>query len=161
MDSKLLEIKAALTLFFTVVGTFLGWKGILALIWFCVMCLDYLTGSMAAKKNGEWDSSVARAGLWHKGGMIAVILVATITDAVLTIVALQMPVLNIAWPGLLLPLVLVWYIITELGSILENSIKMGAVVPEWLARGLKITAEALDKAGNDAVDNMPEGHQEE
>jgi phage-related holin len=57
--------------------------------------------------------------------------------------------------------VLVWYIITELGSILENSIKMGAVVPEWLARGLKITAEALDKAGNDAVDNMPEGHQEE
>ena len=38
----------------------------------------------------------------------------------------NIPVLNITWPGMILPLVLAWYIITELGSILENAIKLGA-----------------------------------
>lgn len=154
METKMLEIKGAITAFFSVLGLFLGWKGVLAICWLIAMALDYVTGSVAARKNGEWDSARAREGLAHKGGMIAVVLVALLTDAALAIVAMQLPILNVTWPGLLLPLVLVWYIITELGSILENAVKLGATVPEWLTRGLKITLENVDKAGEGAADKL-------
>ena len=154
MEAKAIEIKAALTAFFAVAGTFLGWKGILLLIWATAMVLDYISGSLAAHKNGEWDSSIAREGLHHKGGMILVVLVAMLFDGCLALVAMKIPALHMTWPGVIFPIVLVWYIITELGSVLENSIKMGAPCPEWLAKGLAITLKKVDDAGNGAVSNL-------
>lgn len=151
---KALEIKAAITATLGVAGTFLGWKGILLLIWVCAMVLDYITGSAAAHKNGEWDSGVAREGLFHKGGMLGVVLLSMLFDACLAIVAIRLPVLHVSWPGVIFPVVLVWYIITEAGSILENAIKMGAPAPEWLAKGLKITLQAVDKAGDEAMSKL-------
>jgi phage-related holin len=43
------------------------------------------------------------------------------------------------------PVVLTWYIITELGSIIENAGKMGAPVPEWLKKSLKQYKDTIDK----------------
>jgi toxin secretion/phage lysis holin len=154
METKALEIKAAITGFFGVIGLFVGWKGALLLIWVAAMVLDYVTGSMAARLNGEWDSSVARAGLWHKGGMIAAVLVAMLFDACCALVAIHIPVLHMTWPGIVYPVVLVWYIITELGSILENSIKMGGPCPPWLAKGLKVTLDTVNKAGEETVSKL-------
>ncbi len=154
MESKALEIKAAITAFFAMTGTFLGWKGVMLLIWVAVMVLDYISGSLAAHKNGEWDSTKAREGLHHKGGMILVVMVAMLFDACLALVAVNIPVLHMTWPGVIFPVVLVWYIITEAGSILENSIKMGATVPEWLAKGLKITLKTVDDAGKGAIEKL-------
>ena len=57
---------------------------------------------------------------------------AAITDGIMLVICGNLPVLNIAWPGLILPLMLAWYILTELGSILENAIKLGANPPAWL-----------------------------
>lgn len=154
MESKALELKLAITATLGVAGTFLGWKALLLLIWVCSMVLDYITGSAAAHKNGEWDSGKAREGLFHKGGMIAVVLLAMLFDACLALVAINLPVLHMTWPGVIFPVVLMWYIITEAGSILENAIKMGAPAPEWLAKGLKITLKAVDKAGDEAVSKL-------
>ena len=154
MEERMLEIKGALTAFFALAGTFLGWKGTLLLIWVGAMVLDYLSGSLAAHKNHEWDSTRAREGLSHKGGMILVVLTAMLFDACLALVAIRLPVLHISWPGVIFPVVLAWYIITEAGSVLENSIKMGAPVPEWLAKGLKITLKTVDRAGKNTVDRL-------
>lgn len=121
------------------------------ILWAVVMVLDYFTGTLAALRNHAWDSEVAREGLWHKGGMIFVIGVAALFDlAVQTLV--QNVGVELPFSTLILPIVLGWYIITELGSILENAIKMGAEnVPKWLLKGLKITTVLLDKAGDKAV----------
>ena len=156
MESKMLEIKAAATAFFALTGTFLGWKGVLLLIWAAAMVLDYISGTMAARKNSEWNSARAREGLFHKGGMILSVLVAMLFDACLALVAINVPGLNMTWPGVIFPVVLAWYILTELGSIMENSIKLGASVPEWLTKGLKISAETIGKAGQSAVDKLEE-----
>jgi toxin secretion/phage lysis holin len=151
MNDKLVATKAAIAAFFTAVGTFLGWKGIMAIVWVTAMALDYISGTAAACKAGAWCSATARQGLWHKGGMIIVVIVALIADAVMLLIGSHLP-LGLTWPGIILPLVLAWYIITELGSILENAVKLGAAVPTWLTKLLKASLQAVDKAG----EAMPE-----
>ena len=147
MEDNLMSFKAAIAAFFTALGAFLGWQGIMALVWVIVMALDYLTGTMAACHDGEWSSTTAREGLWHKGGMIFVVIVSAIADCIMSIICANLP-LTMVWPCLILPLVLAWYIITELGSILENAVKMGAPAPEWLVKLLKASMNAVESAGD-------------
>ena len=146
MDEKLTAIKGAMAAFCMSLGAFLGWQGIMALVWVAAMGLDYLSGSMAACRAGQWSSAAAREGLWHKGGMILVVVVAAAADGVMTVLCTNLP-LKMDWPGAVLPLVLGWYILTELGSILENAVKMGAVVPQWLVKLLKAGRDAVDAKG--------------
>ena len=50
---------------------------------------------------------------------------------------------------LLTPIVLTWYITTELGSILENAAEMGAPVPPVLREILEKVHKASGKADSD------------
>lgn len=152
MEEKLVTIKAAIAAVFTTIGAFLGWKGIMALVWVALMLLDYLSGSLAARKTGTWKSSVARDGFLHKGGMILVVLVALLADVVMSIALPHIPILGISWPDVLFPMVLAWYIITELGSILENAVKMGANVPSWLVNLFNASLKAVEKVGEEILD---------
>ena len=61
-----------------------GWLGWLVLTWAACMALDWVSGSAAAASRGAWSSAAARAGIWHKAGMVVVVLVCALTDAVLT-----------------------------------------------------------------------------
>lgn len=148
MDHELLAWKAAVAAFFGVLGDFLGWKGVMLVILVILMAMDYLSGTLQAKKNGTWSSKIAREGLFHKGGIILVVSGALLADLMF---AFAIPVIPIGAgfqnPGLFLPLVLAWYIITELGSVLENSVKMGAPVPAWFKKAIAKAGEAVDKAG--------------
>lgn len=154
MEDNLMGFKAALAAFFTTLGAFLGWQGIMAFVWVLVMALDYITGSLAACKRGEWCSAVAREGLWHKAGMIVAVIVAAIADVVLAVICANIPI-GFQWPVVVLPLVLAWYIVTELGSILENAVKMGAQIPEWLVKLLKASLSMVDGAGEEAAELKP------
>lgn len=147
MNENLVTVKTAIVAFCTALGAFLGWKGVMLISWIAVMILDYITGTLAACKEGQWSSAIAREGLWHKGGMIAVVAVSAIADAVMVIIVEYVPI-GIQWPGIILPMVLAWYIITELGSILENAVKMGANVPAWLVKLLKASANLVESAGD-------------
>ena len=144
-----------------------GWLGWLVVAWAVCMVLDWLSGSAAAASRGEWSSAVARAGIWHKAGMLVVVVVAALTDAVLSIAVANLPGLGLTYSSLILPVVLVWYIFTELGSIAENAAEMGANVPEWLLKLLAAGKSAADKsAGSITVnaeknaDGSPIGHLE-
>ena len=152
MSENMVSAKAALVATLTAMGAFLGWKGVMLLAWVAVMLLDYLSGTMAACKEGQWCSATARQGLWHKGGMILVVTVSAIADVVMVVIAEYMP-LGIRWPGIVLPLVLAWYILTELGSILENAVKLGANVPDWLVKLLKTGVEMMDAAGETILES--------
>lgn len=146
MKETMLGYKAALVVAISTMGELLGWKGILMVAWVAAMAMDYLSGTMAACKEGKWSSAVARQGLWHKGGMILVVAVSGMADIVMMILCDHIPV-TITWPGLILPLVLGWYLLTELGSVLENAVRLGANVPQWLVKLLEAGAKALEKTG--------------
>ena len=45
------------------------------------------------------------------------------------------------------PVVAVWYIFTELGSITENAAKLGAPIPGWLKKMLSSLRDAADENG--------------
>ena len=141
-----LAVKAAIVGIFGAFGAAFGWLGWLVLAWIGCIVVDYISGSSAAMKAGQWSSAQARAGIWHKAGMIVVVIVAALADAVLGMVAAEVPGLPIDYTVLLLPMVLVWYILTELGSILENAAAMGAPVPEFLVNILAAAKEKVEVA---------------
>ena len=134
-NNGFLTIKALIA---AVCGAFtaaFGWLGWLIVAW-------------VAASKGEWSSAAARAGIWHKLGMIVVVLVAALTDAVLSIAVANIPVLGITYESLILPVVLVWYIFTELGSIAENAAALGAPVPEGLLKLLAVGKDAAENRKN-------------
>ena len=107
--------------------------------------MDYVSGTAAARRNGEWSSEIARDGLWHKLGEIFAVLVAALCDIALGIILKSAPFdLPFEFTTLVTPIVLLWYIITELGSILENAGKMGAPLPKWLKKMLKQYKDTID-----------------
>lgn len=56
----------------------------------------------------------------------------------------QMPDIGFNWPGVVFPVTMVWYILTGLGSILENAEKLGAPVPKWLVKMLAVSLTAVE-----------------
>lgn len=147
-ENSMQELKAALTV---VCGSFtavFGWMGWLVLGWVCCMALDFLTGCMAAGKNGKWKSQIAREGLWHKAGMIVAVGAAAGTDGVLYILLENIPAVTLpfSYTVLVCPLVLVWYILTELGSITENAAALGAPLPAFLVRILEQLHTAVEES---------------
>lgn len=153
MKEKITAAKGAATAMMTALAAALGWKGALAAVWVVAMALDYLSGTAAACKGGDWASAKAREGLWHKGGMLLVVLVAALTDVAVAMAAARLGI-GSGWAGLVLPLVLAWYIITELGSVLENAVKLGAKVPGWLVKLLRSGQQALEEAGEKSREKL-------
>ena len=125
-----------------------GWFGWLVLIWIGCMVVDYVSGSLASIKAKEWNSARAREGLWHKGGMIITVIVAGIADVLIGLL-LHMDGMRLPfnYSVLLCPIVLAWYTLTELGSILENAALLGSRVPRWLPNWMKVVADAMEKTG--------------
>lgn len=145
------EFKLALTgAVWALLGA-LGWQGVLLLAWVLLMCLDYASGWMAAKKTRTWKSEKARDGIMHKGGMVLVVAAAGLADAVLWVAWEQVGLMNVEWPWLVLALTLIWYCLTEIGSILENAGKMGAPVPEWFAATLDAGLHIVDSKGEEVA----------
>ena len=124
------------------------------LAWVALMALDYLSGTLAARHNGTWQSAMAREGIFHKAGMILVVIVSMIADFVIAMVCNYLPydVVNFHWPIVIFPLVTMWYIITEIGSIIENAMAMGAKVPAWLPKLLNATLKVVENVGENALD---------
>ena len=139
-----------------------GWMGWLVLAWVACMALDYATGSAAALRAGEWSSKVARDGLWHKLGSVVAVLVAAILDGVIRLVLENIPTLELPFEYTVFVsvLVLVWYILTELGSIIENAGALGAPIPGWLAAAIQVLGSSVDKAGEAVTGEQDDSNSE-
>lgn len=123
-----------------------GWVGWLMVAFVLCMVVDYITGSCAAAKAGQWSSHAARDGLWHKAGMIAGVLVAAGLDFVIHLLLTHIPAIALPfeYKTLVAPIVVCWYILTELGSIVENAAALGAPIPSFLRKALEVLTAKLD-----------------
>lgn len=152
MGSNITVPQAAIAGVLAAVGVAWSKIGWLIALWAACTALDFVSGWLAAWRAGKWSSRIAHEGIWHKAGMLVIVLVAMLFDLVLReiirVVDIQLPIEGV----LVTPLVLSWYAVTELGSIVENAVRMGAQnVPVWLRKGLGIASDAVDKAGETAA----------
>ena len=150
MTENINSFKAAVAAVVAALTALWGWYGWFVCLLALCMLLDYITGSAAAMKARDWSSQTAREGLWHKGGCIAVVLIAGVLDLGIGVIVANLPGLTmpISYSVLVCPLVLVWYILTEVGSIVENAGKMGAPIPPWLRKAVSALKSGVDKTGD-------------
>ena len=127
-----------------------GWFGWVVVAWVVCMIIDYATGSAAALRAGEWSSKSARDGIWHKLGSVVAVIVAAILDTVIGHLLGNVPGVELpfTYTVLLCPLVVIWYILTEAGSIIENAGALGAPIPAWLARTIAAFQSKVDETAD-------------
>lgn len=159
MAEKLNDLRAGFALALGAVSAALGWFGWLMVLYAICMAADWITGSAAAMYNGEWSSGKARAGIWHKVGSVIIVMVAAGADLLIGLIINHLPgiVLPFTYSVMLCPIVTVWYIAAELGSIAENAVRLGAPRPKFLSRILAVIEDAVDTAGEGIV---PEDHKD-
>lgn len=157
MEEHITMTQMALVGVLSAVGAMWDKIGWLILLWAVTMILDYATGTLAALRNKEWNSDRAREGIWHKAGMLVVVIVAGLFDVAIKEITGTAGIV-LPFDMLALPIILSWYTITELGSILENAIKMGADnVPDWLKKGLKIAGDTINQTGEGGFGKKEKG----
>ena len=146
--NKAFKLKAAISAALAALTAFWGWFGWLLVLWVACMVIDFASGTAVACKGRAWASNKARDGIWHKAGMILVVAVALIADGLIGLILCNIPsiALPFQYSVLIAPVVIVWYTLTELGSIVENARDLGAPVPAWLVRFLDAAKSAADAA---------------
>lgn len=161
MIQNMNELKIAVTTIIAALTALWGWFGWLTIFFVMCLILDYITGTMAACRSGVWSSAVARDGIWHKVGCIITVLVAGLTDVGIKAIIEMFPQIHLPfeYSVLICPMVMIWYMITELGSIVENAAKMGANVPQFLSKFLVEINDTVDAAGEKIIGH--DGSEEE
>ena len=156
-EETILRIKAAVAGLLALLTALWGWFGWLVVIWILLMLADWLVGSAIAFKKGTWFSSKLREGAWHKAGMVLTFLIALSADWLIGLTLTHLPLVRLPfrYSVLLSPLVVVWYIVGELGSLAEHAVATGAPVPRWLLRALEAGKKAVDAAGDHFSDPRP------
>lgn len=113
-----------------------GWSSLLsALVLFVV--IDYVTGMLAAGKEGKLSSQVGRWGIVRKVAIFLVVAVAYHVDRVLG----DGTVIRDA--------VICFYLANELLSILENAGRLGLPVPSFIRQAAEVLREKANGAGRE------------
>lgn len=125
----------------------------------CLMVIDYVSGMAASAaealghpddKRYGWSSRKGTIGIIKKVAYLFVIAVAMVIDYVLIETS---GALGASLPNTMLSLlVTIWYLLNEALSITENAGRMGAPVPDWLAKYIAVLKNKIDSKG-DADEN--------
>lgn len=139
-------MKAAAASAVAVLTSLWGWFGWVVVLYAVCMVGDYVSGSAAALRNGKWTSKAARDGIWHKAGSVLVVMVAGGADLLIGTILEHIPglALPFEYTVLFCPVVVVWYILTEMGSIIENAVALGAPCPAWLGTAVDKMLDSVD-----------------
>lgn len=109
-----------------------------------IMLLDYLTGMISAIVNNELNSRIGARGIWKKVSYIIGIILAFAVDYLIS----QVTEYNTHYSCTYL--IMTWYGINEILSILENLSEIGVPFPDFLIKRL---AQFRDKINEGDVKN--------
>lgn len=98
-----------------------------------LVIFDVITGCAKAWKGGKLKSRTLRNGLF---GSIGELLALILCIFIATIVPMA---------ALLVFAILIFMVLKELTSIVENLIELGAKLPQWLIKGLQVQTDKINK----------------
>lgn len=122
-----------------------------------VMLLDYLTGMAKAWIKCELDSKKGMKGILKKTGYLVVVCVAGVVDWLL-MSGLESIGIDAQLPFLFASMVIIWLVINELISILENAQAMGAPVPNFVGKLLNRLKETVEEHSGESDPKELEEH---
>lgn len=153
MESQAMGIKAGITALIAALTILWGWFGWLIVGLIAAMTADYITGWLKARNAGDWKSSTAKKGLTKKVAVLGVIMVAGVADMVISTMIANIPglVLPFTYTILVCPIVVIWYLLAELGSILENCSALGAKQIPFLSKIINMLKTTIERTGDKIV----------
>lgn len=110
--------------------------------------LDYITGFAWARKNHEESSKVGLIGILKKFGYWIIISVSFLIPNMFIHLGQDMFGINLSFLALLGWFTLATLLINEIRSILENLVKCGCNVPDFLIKGLAVTEKLISAGAN-------------
>ncbi|MBQ7816153.1 MAG: phage holin family protein [Oscillospiraceae bacterium] len=141
---KIEDIKLIFVAVFTVIGS---WLGELAMPFYMLVLtnvVDYATGIVAAKHRHEKISSeIGFWGIFKKICMWALVWVGWVTDFIVGQLT-QLVHLDISFAGIVPLVVILWLMINELISILENISDIGVNIG-WLNKLIHFVLEKTEE----------------
>jgi len=141
-------VKAAISAAVGAVCAYLGELVIPVMILSAVMLLDYGSGMAKAWITGSISSRTGVVGILKKIGYLAVVVIGMVVDWVIkygvTAIGAELDIHFI----FALP-VIIWLVINECISILENVAECGAPVPEFLLKAIGKLKSRVEEEEND------------
>lgn len=143
-------IKMALTGTAAMITAAVGWLGWLIIVLIGMMTLDFFTGWGAARQRGEWQSAIAKQGLSKKVGILAIVVTAAVLDWLISGILINVEFISLPfeYTTLLAPIVACWFILAEIGSIIENAVCLGASCPSFVQRLIDVLKSTIEKTGD-------------
>ena len=141
------------------IGAFLSAKlGILYIVLpllMVTMVIDYLTGMLAAKKEGKISSKIGTWGIVKKVMYAVEVMVSMIVDWTIINIASSLGV-NIPTTTFFGILVAIWLIVNELVSILENLTRLEVPLPSFLLKIVDNFKVVIETNGNKLAEQIKE-----
>lgn len=140
------SVKVLLAALLAAVGVYLQQLAASMLVLLGVMVLDYVSGISAAWVNRQLSSRIGLMGIVKKVSYLAMVAVGMALDHLIAVLgdSFGMPADDGCFVGLL---VIVWLIVNECISILENADEMGLPVPEFVKKLLSRLKQHTDRLG--------------
>lgn len=143
-ERQLSMIKTGFMMLGTIIGNKLGILAPAMLLLIFLMMVDYVSGMLASKKEAVeypndarygWSSRKSIIGIYKKVGYMLTVLVAVSTDYLIYKFLGEMGI-SYQMKTTFGFLVVIWLILNELLSILENASRMGAILPQFVSNAL-------------------------
>ena len=153
MKNRIIFLKTLFTGCCTLLANQFGIIGPAMLLFIFLMAIDYISGMLAAKtealthpgnKRYGWSSKRGLIGNYKKIGYILTVLVALCTDFIIFTLLENIGV-HYNTGTLFGLLTLIWFIINELISILENTGRMGVKLPPFIINVLSEIKDDIEK----------------
>ena len=137
---------------------FIGWQGLLFILLVVALVIDYLSGSLAARKHNEWNSRKATEGRVKKALVFVALITAIILDTMIMILVKYSNAFNLSfdWPFAFTLVSTVWFILSEAGSTLENLAIYGLNIPKFLIKGIKVLKGKVENVGDHLIEEESE-----
>ena len=112
-----------------------------------VMVIDYISGMTSAKRTGELSSRLGVMGILKKVGYLALVAVGMVVDYLITSALVHVGI-HIQINYCFAMIIIIWLIVNELISILENLGEIGVPIPDFLRKSIKKIKNSVEnKAG--------------
>lgn len=157
MVEKATEIKVAIVAVLAGLTAVWGWVGWLFIMFIFLSIIDVITGSIAAGRNTNWKSQRMGVGIIGKFGNFFVAVVSLSLDFTVGQIIPHIIALPFEYKTVIFPVVVAWYCVKELGSIIENAHGMGAILPSWLQSVMQVCETGIDSVGDKILDALSGG----